>query len=130
MSNYLETDFCTKDDGLDYIFAVMGATYGAAFSRHFEGMDLDLVRSVWGNTLGGFLTYKPSLHYAIRLLPADFPPSAVKFKEFCNAGPNIPVKPIQRIERQPTLHERMATDKAKAEALARLAQLRKEYGYK
>jgi hypothetical protein len=42
MSNYLETDFCTKEDGLDYIFAVMGATYGAAFNRHFEGMDLDI----------------------------------------------------------------------------------------
>jgi hypothetical protein len=54
----------------------------------------------------------------------------VKFRDFCNSGPQIPVKPIERIERQPTLHERMATDKAKAEALARLAELRKEYGYK
>jgi len=130
MSNYSETDFCTKDDGLDYIFAVMGATYGAAFSRHFEGMDLGLVRTVWANTLGNFLTYKPSLHHAIRLLPPDFPPSAIKFRDFCNAGPQIPVKSVLKIERQPTLHERMATEKAKHEALQKLAQLRKEYGYK
>ena len=130
MSNYLETDFCSKEDGLDYIFAIMGATYGAAFNRHFEGMDLDLVRTVWANTLGNFLTYKPSLHHAIRLLPPDFPPSAIKFRDFCNAGPQIPVKPVLKIERQPTLHEQMATQKAKHEALQKFAQLRKEYGYK
>ena len=130
MSNYLESDFCTKDDGLDYIFAIMGATYGASFNRHFEGMDLNLVRSVWGNQLGNFLTYKPSLHYAIKLLPPDFPPSAIKFRDFCNAGPQIPIKPVQQIERQPSLRERIATEKAKHEALQKLAQIRKEYGYK
>jgi hypothetical protein len=130
MSNYSETDFCTKEDGLDYIFAVMGATYGAAFNRHFEGMDLDLVRTVWANALGGFLTYKPSLRHAIKLLPPDFPPSAVKFRDFCNSGPHIPVKPVLKIERQPTLHEQMATQKAKHEALAKLAELRKQMGYK
>jgi hypothetical protein len=130
MSNYLETDFCTKEDGLDYIFAVMGATYGAAFNRHFEGMDLDLVRTVWANSLGNFLTYKPSLRHAIKLLPPDFPPSAVKFRDFCNAGPHIPVKPVLKIERQPTLHEQMATQKAKHEALAKLAELRKQMGHR
>jgi hypothetical protein len=130
MSNYSEADFCTQEDGLDYIFAVMGATYGAAFNRHFEGIDLDLVRTVWANALGGFLTYKPSLRHAIRLLPPDFPPSAVKFRDFCNAGPHIPVKPVLKIERQPTLHERMAKEKAKHEALAKLAELRKQMGYK
>jgi hypothetical protein len=130
MSNYSETDFCNVDDGLDYIFAVMGATYGAAFNRHFEGMDLDLVRSVWANALGDFLTYKPSLRHAIKLLPPDFPPSAVKFRNFCNAGPHIPVKPVLKIERQPTLHEQMATEKAKHEALKKLAEIRRQYARK
>jgi len=130
MSNYSEADFCNVDDGLDYIFAVMGATYGAAFNRHFEGMDLDLVRSVWADNLGNFLTYKPSLRHAIKLLPPDFPPSAVKFRDFCNSGPHIPIKPVLKIERQPTLHERMATQKAKHEALQKLAELRKQMGYR
>jgi hypothetical protein len=130
MSNYSETDFCNVDDGLDYIFAVMGATYGAAFNRHFEGMDLDLVRSVWADNLGKFLTYKPSLRHAIKLLPPDFPPSAVKFRDFCNTGPHIPVKPVLKIERQPTLHEQMATEKAKQEALKKLAEIRRQYARK
>ena len=129
MSNYSESDFCTVDDGLDYIFAVMGAIYGAAFNRHFEGMDLGIVRKVWADQVGKFLTYKPSLDYAIKRLSPDFPPSAIKFRDFCNAGPEIPVKPILKIERQPTLHEKMATAKAKHEALAKLAELKKQMGY-
>jgi hypothetical protein len=129
MSNYLESDFCTVDDGLDYIFAVIGAIYGAAFNRHFEGMDLGIVRKVWADQVGRFLTYKPSLDYAIKRLAPDFPPSAIKFRDFCNAGPEIPVKPFLRIERQPTLHEQMAASKAKHEALAKLAELKKQMGY-
>ena len=129
MSNYSESDFCTVDDGLDYIFAVMGAIYGAAFNRHFEGMDLGIVRKVWADQVGKFLTYKPSLDYAIKRLSPDFPPSAIKFRDFCNAGPEIPVKPILKIERQPTLHEKMATAKAKHEALAKLAEFKKQMGY-
>ena len=130
MSNYLESDFCTVEDGLDYTFAVLGAVYGAAFNRHFEGMNHQVVRKVWADQVGRFLTYKPSIDYAIKRCSPDFPPSAIKFRDFCNAGPEIPVKPVMRIERQPTLHERMATEKAKAEALAKLAEFKKQWSKK
>jgi hypothetical protein len=130
MSNYLESDFCSVEDGLDYTFAVLGAIYGAAFNRHFEGMNHDVVRKVWADQLGRFLTYKPSLDYAVKHCSPDFPPSAIKFRDYCNAGPHIPVKPVQRIERQQTLHERMATEKAKHEALAKLAELKKQMSNK
>ena len=129
MSNYSECDFCTVEDGLDYTFTVLGAIYGASLSRHFEGMDLGIVRKVWADQIGRFLTYKPSLDYAIGRLSGDFPPSAIKFREFCNAGPEIPVKPVIKIERQPTEQERAATEKAKADALAKLANLKKQMGY-
>lgn len=124
MSNYSECDFCTVDDGLDYTFTVLGAIYGASLSRHFEGMDLAIVRKVWADQIGRFLTYKPSIDYAISRLSGDFPPSAIKFREFCNAGPEIPVKPTKLIQRQPTEQERLATEKAKADALSKLATLR------
>ena len=128
MSNYLESDFCTVDDGLDYIFTVLPAIYGASFNRQWDEMDLGIVRKVWADQVGRFLTYKPSLDYAIKQCPADFPPSAIKFRNFCNSGPQIPDKPVLKIERQPTLHERIATEKAKHEALQKLAELRKQYG--
>lgn len=127
MSNYLESDFCTVEDGLDYIFAVLGAIYGAGFNRHWEGMDLGVVRKVWADQLGKFLTYKPSMDYAIKRCSPDYPPSAIKFRDFCNSGPEIPKKPMQKIEHQPTLHEKIEAQRIKAEALQKLAKLKQQY---
>jgi len=94
MSNYSQND-CTQDEGLDYIFGRMSAIYGAAFLRHWEGVDLELVRQEWKQQLGRFLTYRPSMDYAIDRLKGEFPPSAITFREFCNAGPNIPTNQVQ-----------------------------------
>jgi len=100
MSNYSQND-CTQDEGLDYIFGRMSAIYGAAFLRHWEGVDLELVRQEWKQQLGRFLTYRPSMDYAIDRLKGEFPPSAITFREFCNAGPNIPTNQAQ-LEYKPT----------------------------
>jgi hypothetical protein len=128
MSDYLETDFCDVDSGLDYIFGYMGAIYGASFNRHWEGMDAGLIRQVWKDQLGRFLTYKPSLDFAMKHLNGDFPPSAIKFRDYCNSGPDIPTKPMVQITRQKTQAEMEASEKAKQEALKKLAELRRSYG--
>lgn len=126
MSNYLETDFCEPEEGLDYIFGYMGAVYGASFTRHWAQVDPEMVRSVWQKELGRFLTYKPTLDYALGHLPPAMPPSAIAFRNTCNAGPSIPVKPVLRIERQPTQYEKARTEMLKSEALAKLAELRRD----
>jgi hypothetical protein len=126
MSNYLETDFCETEEGLDYIFGYMSAVYGASFTRHWEQVDPALVRSVWQKELGKFLTYKPSLEYALGHLPPNMPPSAIAFKNTCNAGPAIPVKPVLRIEKQMTQYERARTEMVKSEALAKLEALKRD----
>jgi hypothetical protein len=127
MSNYLETDFCTQDQGLDYIFARMMAIFGAPFNRHFDGLDPDFVRQEWKNQLGKFLTYRPSMDFAIAKLDGEFVPSAIKFRNLCNSGPEIPIKPMVQIERKKTLHEQIEADRIKAEGLAKLAELRKAF---
>lgn len=101
MSSYLETDFCTPDDGLDYIFGRMLAIFGASFNRHFDGINPEFVRDEWKNQLGRFLTYRPSMDYAIDRLDGEFVPSAIKFKKLCNAGPDIPVRPDRTLEYKP-----------------------------
>jgi hypothetical protein len=130
MSSYSETDFCTQDQGLDYIFGRMMAIFGAPFNRHFDGLDPDFVRQEWKTQLGRFLTYRPSMDFAIAKLDGEFIPSAIKFRNLCNAGPEIPIKPLVQIERKKTLHEQMQADKLKAEGLAKLAELRKQFGGK
>jgi hypothetical protein len=126
MSNYSEADFCTPEQGLDYIFGYMSAVYGGGFTRNWEQVDPEFVRSVWQKEVGRFLTYRPSLEHALAQLPPVMPPSAIAFRNFCNGGPQIPVKPVVRIERQPTQYEKARTEILKAEALAKLAELKRD----
>jgi len=121
MSNYSQND-CTQDEGLDYIFGRMSAIYGAAFLRHWEGVDLELVRQEWKQQLGRFLTYRPSMDYAIDRLKGEFPPSAITFREFCNAGPNIP-----RDELQITYDPKPVDPEVVAEARRKLKEMRAKW---
>lgn len=99
MQNSCSNNDCTEDEGLDYIFAYMGAVYGAAFSRHWDGSDPTTVRAVWSDIVGYFLTRKSIMDYALANLPADFPPSAIAFRNLCIEG-NAKDK---RFERDPVL---------------------------
>lgn len=128
MSSYSESDFCDPDEGLDYIFGYMSGVYGSAFTRHWERVDPELVRSVWRRELGRFLTYKPSLDHGLSHLPANMPPSAIAFRGYCNGGPSIPVKPHYMIERQQTQYEKVVGEMEKAKALEKLKELRKHFG--
>lgn len=127
MSNYSENDFCDADEGLDYIFGYMSAVYGASFTRHFERVDTSMVRSVWKKELGKFLTYKPSMDYALSHLPPNMPPSVIAFRNTCNGGPMIPIKPVVMIERQQTQYEKARSEIAKSEALEKLKELRQQF---
>lgn len=126
MSSYSETDFCQPEEGLDYIFGYMSAIYGASFTRHWERVDPNLVRQVWAKELGRFLTYKPSLEYALSHLPPNMPPSAIAFRNTCNSGPAIPIKPVVMIEKQQTQYEKVRSEIAKSEALQKLKELKEQ----
>ena len=112
-------DWCDADAGFDYIFTRMSAIYGANFARHWDGIDLVNVRAEWQKQLGNFLTYRPSMDYAIDRLNGDFVPSAIKFREFCNAGPALP-----RDELQITYKPTPVDPQVVAEAKRRLVELR------
>lgn len=127
MSVYLEADFCKPDDGLDYIFGRMMAIFGSSFARHFDEVDPQLVRQEWKNQLGKFLTYRPSMDFAIDNLDGNFVPSAIKFRNLCNAGPAIPDKPVPQITKQRTQAEIAATEAARAKAKAMLQELKGKY---
>ncbi len=112
-----KNEFCDADSGFDYIFARMSAIYGASFARQWDGVEPSLIRQEWQKQLGKFLTYRPSMDYAIDRLNGDFPPSAIKFREYCNAGPSIP-RDEKQIEYKPTPSEEViAAAKAKLAAL-------------
>jgi hypothetical protein len=117
MSNLLN-----HDDGLDYVFARLSAIFGAAFSRHWDGIEPGLIRQEWKRQLGNFLIHKPSLDYAIDRLDGEFVPSAIKFREYCNAGPAIPSN-----DPQITYNPTPVSPEVVAEAKRKLAELKKHY---
>jgi hypothetical protein len=118
MSNLSKVEFLDPDDGLDYVFARMSAIFGATFTRHWDGIEPSIIRQEWKRQLGNFLSYQPNLDYAIDRMGGDFVPSAIKFREFCNAGPAIPRNEPQ-IEYNPTPVDPEVVRKAK-ENLAKL----------
>lgn len=125
MQNSYSNKDCTEAEGLDYIFAYMGAVYGAAFSRHWDGSDPTTVRAVWSDIVGYFLTKKSIMDYALANLPADFPPSAIAFRNLCIQGN----AKDRRFERDPALlqieEDAKKASKPNAEVQAKIAELLK-----
>jgi hypothetical protein len=122
MSTYLESDFTSADNGLDYVFGKMGAIYGATFTRNWDGVDLGLVRQTWKEMLGVYATYKPTLDFALSNMDKSFVPSAIAFKDLCSQAGRIPVKPERTITHQPTQAEIEQNAIAKEEAIAKIRQ--------
>jgi len=114
-----QNEFCDADSGFDYIFTRMNAIYGGGFARHWDGVDMATVRIEWKRQLGNYLTYRPSMDYAIDRLKGEFPPSAITFREFCNAGPDLP-----RDEKQIEYKPNPVDPKVVEDAKRRLAELR------
>ena len=120
MSDYLESDFTTADNGLDYVFGKMGAIYGATFTRNWESVDLGLVRQTWKEMLGIYATYKPTLDFALNSMDRKFVPSAIEFRELCREAGRIPVKPEATLTHQKTQAEIEAGIKMREEAMAKI----------
>jgi len=127
MSNYSDDNFCSQDDGLDYIFTKMSAIFGATFTRHFDGVESSIVRETWKEQIGGFLTYKPSMDFALDHLNSEFIPSAIKFRELCNSGPSIPLRGVVQIEHNPTPVDPEELKRVREEGLRKLKELRNTF---
>lgn len=126
MSSSSDERFCTEDEGLDYVFAKMAAIYGAAFYRHWEGADPAMVRETWKDLLGRFLTYRPSMDYALQHLDGEFPPSALAFRAICQKGPGVPRPGEKAIAYDPKTND----PEAKRRGMDALRALREGWGIK
>lgn len=104
-NEYRQEDFCSVEQGLDYIFAKMGAIYGSLFLRHWEGIDANLIRQVWAEECHVMLTYRPKMDYALKNMNPDRPPSALQFAKLLNEAPKIPDKPHFHLHNQKTEKE-------------------------
>jgi hypothetical protein len=94
-------------NSIDEIFAKLLATYGQAFMRQYEGVDLDLVKDEWSQTLGGFQRQPwgdeevkaPAIEFALTILPTK-PVSMLEFRDLCRQY-REPDKAFKQLPRGP-----------------------------
>jgi hypothetical protein len=97
---------------VDRIFAKMAVTYGNAWVRMWEGVDVDAVKADWASSLGFYFGRPSAIAWGLEHLPADKPPTVLQFRELCRSMPDEPPKRIETSK---------AADPAKvAEAMKRL----------
>ena len=120
---YKESDFCTKEDGIRYVFKMFSIIYGSKITNHWGDMNVSAVMDVWKEMIGNYLTYRPILDFALKNLdPAGFVTTPMAFAELCKQAGRIPVKPSQTITHQKTQEELIKDVKAKEEAMAKIRQ--------
>lgn len=116
---YKDSDFCSKEEGIQYLFKMLSIIYGARLSNHWGEMNMASVMEVWKNMIGNYLTYRPIIDFAIKNLdPSGFVITPMAFIDLCKQAGRIPVKPERTITHQPTQAEIEKNAKARDEAIA------------
>jgi len=120
---YKESDFCTKEDGIRYVFKMFSIIYGSKITNHWGDMNVSAVMDVWKEMIGNYLTYRPILDFALKNLdPKGFVTTPMAFADLCKQAGRIPVKPSQTLTHQKTEIELQNDVKLKEEALNKIKQ--------
>lgn len=78
---------------VDALFDRLAVTYGAAFARMWEGVDVDAVKAHWSEELSYYQQQPQAIKHALTLLPADKPPTVLQFRDLCRRCPEpVPVR--------------------------------------
>ena len=123
MRDYKESDFCTQEEGIKYVFKMFSIIYGSKITNHWGGMNINVVMETWRGMIGNYLTYRPSLDFALKNLDSKgFITNPMAFKDLCAQAGRIPVKPEATLTHQKTQEKLRVDAKAKEEALQKIKE--------
>lgn len=71
------------DSWVERIFRKLSATYGQAFLRQYDGVDLADVKANWAHELAVFQQAPDAIAYGLEHLPVDRPPTVLQFRDAC-----------------------------------------------
>jgi len=103
---------------IDRLFERLGATYGAAWHRMWDGVPLADVKTAWAHELGGFGPHLHMLAWALENLP-EIPPNVIQFRNLAKRAP-APEQP--RLPEPKANPERLKAELAKLEPLRAAAK--------
>lgn len=74
-----------KTEWVEALLGRLSVRYGASFMRQYEGVESRLVIGDWAVALAGF--GPDHIKHALTILPADWPPNAMQFRDLCKKMP-------------------------------------------
>lgn len=99
----------TMAESIDWLFTRLAGTYGAQWTRLWDGSPITDVKSAWGYELSGYAGNPSAIRYALENLPERCP-NVIQFRNLCRAAPTV--QP-QRIDGPKADPERVAAELAK-----------------
>jgi hypothetical protein len=99
---------------IDRLFERLGATYGASWTRQWDVVPMNDVKSAWAHELAGYAGRLEAVAWALENLPERCP-NAIEFRNLCRTAPAPQVPKLPEPKADP--------ERLKAE-LAKLGQLR------
>lgn len=77
----------TMAESIDWLFTRLAGTYGAQWTRQWEGTPISDVKSAWGYELSGYAGQPTAIRYALENLPERCP-NVIQFRNLCRAAPS------------------------------------------
>lgn len=111
---------------IDRLFERLGATYGAQWTRMWDTVPLNDVKSLWAHELGAFSSRLEAIAWALENLPPEAP-NAIEFKQLCRLAPLPPEKQLPAPKADP---ERMRQELAKLGNLRKATAASSSYDHK
>ena len=101
---------------VDRLFSRLTMTYGPSFTRTFEGLELNEVKSLWSHELAFYCTQERMMvvAWALENLP-ERTPNVIEFKNLCRKAPEREVARLPEAKADP---ERLKKE------LARLGEIK------
>ena len=72
-------------ESVDQLFALFAVSYGKRWMDMWDGLDMDMVASLWADELGGLKVRH--IKYGIEHRPKVHPPTAMEFRDICKMAP-------------------------------------------
>jgi len=110
---------------VDRLFSRLTMTYGPSFTRTFDGLDLNEVKSLWSHELAFYNTHErmADIAWALENLP-EKAPNVIQFKNLCRGAPKRESPKLPEPKADP---ERLKSEIAKLMAPAKEAAAKAQF---
>lgn len=104
---------------IDRLFTRLAASYGAEWTRQWDGVPIGDVKTAWGHELAGFAKNLPAIAHALENLPERCP-NVIQFHNLCRTAPGPVVVFLPQPKADPA---RVAAELAKMVPAAAVGRL-------